>query len=148
METFHEQMMFGDSLSVFLPNDAKDVSEIREIPDNQEVFTHSQMDQSVIFEILEYVKEDSHQQAMRTHFEDVCLSNEVGEDSEIITIEAVPADRIQMEHAKCVWYLKGCQRVAKFNEDAKNTVEIHMALFRLPQFDSDILVTFNNPLEI
>ena len=33
------------------------VSDVREIPDNQEVFAHSHTDQSIIIEILEYVQE-------------------------------------------------------------------------------------------
>jgi len=29
---------------------------------------------------------------------------------------------------------------------AKNTVNIHLCLFRLPQYTTDILVTFNDPV--
>ena len=37
------------------------VSDVREIPDNQEVFAHSHTDQSIIIEILEYVQEPDEQ---------------------------------------------------------------------------------------
>lgn len=38
--------------------------------------------------------------------------------------------------------------VSKFKEEARNRVDLHMALFRLPQFLTDILVTLNNPVEV
>ena len=37
------------------------ISDVREIPDNQEVFAHSHTDQSIIIEILEYVQEPDEQ---------------------------------------------------------------------------------------
>lgn len=47
------------------------------------------------------------------------------------------------------WLLVGEQRVAKFHErHARNTIAVYMALFRLPQYASDIVVTFNDPLHI
>ena len=36
-------------------------SEVRQVPDNQEVFVHPGTDQSVIIEILEYVQEPDEQ---------------------------------------------------------------------------------------
>ena len=42
------------------------------------------------------------------------------------------------------WLLCGEQVVAKFNEAAKNRVEIQLLLLRLPQQHTDILVTFNH----
>lgn len=44
--------------------------------------------------------------------------------------------------------MSGRQRVSKFKDTVSNIVEVHMALLRLPQFTADILVTFNNPLDI
>ena len=38
--------------------------------------------------------------------------------------------------------------VAKFKETAKNTVHVYMALLRLPQFDTDLLISFNNPVNV
>jgi hypothetical protein len=42
----------------------------------------------------------------------------------------------------------GQQRVAKFKETARNDINIHMVLFRLPQFSTDILLTFNDPVSV
>ncbi|KAJ8320118.1 hypothetical protein KUTeg_001705 [Tegillarca granosa] len=109
-----ERTLFGGALSAVLPPGAADVSQIRQIPDNQEVFTHSQTDQSLIIEILEMVQEPD-ESAIK------CSS---------------------------AWYVLGQQNIAKYNEAAKNQINIHMGLFRLPDFTTDILITFNDPVII
>ena len=44
--------------------------------------------------------------------------------------------------------MQGTQNISKFKDSATNTVQINMALLRLPQFQTDILLTFNNPTVI
>jgi len=44
--------------------------------------------------------------------------------------------------------LAGTQRVSKFHESAENQVDVYMGLFRLPQHQADIVVTFNDPRTI
>ena len=48
-----ERGLFGGSLSIKLPNNFQDVSEIRQVPDNQEVFVFNNSDASIIIELLE-----------------------------------------------------------------------------------------------
>jgi len=48
-----------------------------------------------------------------------------------------------------VWFLKGSQIVAKYNEsspNAKNFLFLYMAVIRLQNVTTDILVTLNHPL--
>ena len=40
------------------------------------------------------------------------------------------------------------QNIAKFKETKQNTVHTTLALFRLPDFETDILVSFNDPINI
>lgn len=47
-----------------------------------------------------------------------------------------------------MYYLNGQQSVSKYKESARNLIDLHMALFRLKKFDTDILITFNDPLVI
>ena len=44
--------------------------------------------------------------------------------------------------------VKGRQSVSKFKETAKNTIHIYLVLLRLPQFQTDVVVSFNNPVNI
>ena len=46
------------------------------------------------------------------------------------------------------YWLVGQQRVSKFKESARNEINIHMVLYRLPQFTTDILITFNDPVNV
>lgn len=141
-----ERPLFGGYMSIELPEDAQDVSDVREIPDNQEVFTHSITDQSIIIEILEYVDE-SDEQALKTHYEDIAGSNEA-DGSDIMNTEEIPKDQLAITDCSGAYALKGQQMVSKFKESAKNAVYIHMGLVRLPQYETDILISFNNPVNI
>ncbi|XP_064642027.1 ran guanine nucleotide release factor-like [Lineus longissimus] len=141
--------LFGGAMTIFLPEDVLDASKVRQIPDNQEVFTHSKTDQSMIIEILEYVNEPD-QMAIRTHYGDIAGCNDAAtdEDTQILHVEQIPKDQVGMSQCQSAWFIAGKQKVAKFHESVKNEVNIHMAVFRLQQYDSDILITFNDPVAI
>nr|KAF6305459.1 RAN guanine nucleotide release factor [Pipistrellus kuhlii] len=53
MEPTQDYPLFGGAFSATLPVGAIDVSDLRPIPDNQEVFCHRVTDQSLIVELLE-----------------------------------------------------------------------------------------------
>ncbi|XP_044130708.1 ran guanine nucleotide release factor-like [Bufo gargarizans] len=149
MEGNSEQRpLFGGAFSAILPLNVQDVSEMREVPDNQEVFVHSQTDQSIIVELLEYQEGMSDPDAARCHFEDVAASNEAEGRAEVVSVEPLPLAQLSLTSCSSAWALTGHQLVSKFNEQAQNTVTIHMALFRLQQHATDLLVTFNNPVAI
>lgn len=142
--------LFGGALSATIPPGAQDISELREIPDNQEVFAHRDTDQSLIVELLDYQSHVDNEDAVKYHFEDVAGSNKASDPgtSEVQSIQSVPKAELALHQCSSAWLLTGAQLVSKFNEEAKNTVNIHMCLFRLPQFSTDILVTFNDPVII
>lgn len=90
--------LFGGALSVLLPSNAKDISDLRQIPDNQEVFAHPVTDQSIIIEILEYVDKDD-EEAIRTHFSDLASDNDVQSGDAIIAqTEKIPDTDLKMTH--------------------------------------------------
>lgn len=142
--------LFGGALSTVLPHSFTDISKLREIPDNQEVFAHTNTDQSLIVELVEYQGQVADQDAARFHFEDIAGSNKALEPGAFQVTSMVPLSRSDLSLSECVsaWMLTGTQCVSKFNEEARNTVTLHLALFRMPQFSTDILITFNDPLGI
>ncbi|CAB1315853.1 unnamed protein product [Coregonus sp. 'balchen'] len=101
--------LFGGALSATIPHSAKDISELREIPDNQEVFAHDHTDQSIIVELLEY------------HFEDVAGSNKASAPgtSEVRAVVALPKSDLSLEECSSAFLLTGTQCVAKFNEEVR-----------------------------
>ncbi|XP_077326797.1 ran guanine nucleotide release factor [Lithobates pipiens] len=143
-----ESPLFGGAFSALLPPSIQDVSDLREIPDNQEVFANQHTDQSIIVELLEYQGGMTDPEAARYHFEDVATSNDAQEKAEIISVEPLPLAQLSLSSCSSAWALTGHQLVSKFNEQAQNTVTIHMALFRMPQYSTDLLVTFNDPVAI
>nr|XP_055057006.1 ran guanine nucleotide release factor isoform X2 [Misgurnus anguillicaudatus]XP_055057007.1 ran guanine nucleotide release factor isoform X2 [Misgurnus anguillicaudatus]XP_055057008.1 ran guanine nucleotide release factor isoform X2 [Misgurnus anguillicaudatus]XP_055057009.1 ran guanine nucleotide release factor isoform X2 [Misgurnus anguillicaudatus] len=140
--------LFGGALSAAIPPSAQDISELRQIPDNQEVFANSQTDQSIIIELLEYQSHVQGAEAVRYHFDDVAASNGAIESGswKIQGVEQLTQSELLLQECSSAWLLSGAQLVSKFNEQAKNTVNIYLCLFRLPQFTTDILVTFNDPV--
>lgn len=44
------------------------------------------------------------------------------------------------------WVLSGKQQVAKEHQQVAEVVTLHQALLRLPQYQTDLLLTFNQPL--
>ncbi|XP_051233962.1 ran guanine nucleotide release factor [Dicentrarchus labrax] len=142
--------LFGGALSAVLPHSATDISELREIPDNQEVFAHAHTDQSLIVELVEYQGQVADQDAARYHFEDIAGSNKALEPGAFEVTSVVPLPKSELCLADCssAWMLTGTQCVSKFNEEARNTVTLHLGLFRLPQFSTDVLITFNDPQSI
>ncbi len=46
------------------------------------------------------------------------------------------------------YLLDGIQLISKYNEEAKNTVQVHIAILRFKEYLSDILIIFNDPLAI
>lgn len=142
--------LFGGALSAALPCRAKDISELREIPDNQEVFAHPHTDQSMIVELVEYQGQVEDKDAAKYHFEDIASSNKALEPGAFEVTDVVPLSKSEVSLSDCstAWMLTGVQCVAKFNEEARNTVTLHLGLFRLPQFSTEILVTFNDPQRI
>lgn len=143
-----ERMLFGSAFSAVLPEEAKDCSTFRQIPDNQEVFTHPVRDQSIIVEIMEAADpQEPDETAIKTHFEDLATANGADE-SYIIHTETIRKEKLSMDQVHTCYYILGEQKIAKFNEADKNTVQIHIGLFRLPQYETDILVSFNDPINI
>ncbi|XP_067325871.1 ran guanine nucleotide release factor [Anolis sagrei] len=137
--------LFGGAFSACLPPGSIDVSEMRQVPDNQEVFVHPSTDQSIIIELLEYQAGVPDENAARYHFEDLADSSST---TEILNQEQFLPQLLALEGCSSAWQLTARQLVAKFNEEAKNEVTLHLALLRLPQYGTDLLLTFNDPTRI
>ncbi|KAM4628653.1 ran guanine nucleotide release factor [Polymixia lowei] len=142
--------LFGGAISAIIPHSAKDISDLREIPDNQEVFSHCHTDQSLIVELLEFQGQVEDQDAAKYHFEDIAGSNKATDPGafEVTSVVPLPKSELSMSECSSAWILTGTQCVSKFNEEARNKVALHLGLFRLPQFSTDVLITFNDPLSI
>ncbi|XP_004604895.1 ran guanine nucleotide release factor isoform X1 [Sorex araneus] len=145
MESTRDYPLFGGAFSATLPAGAIDVSDLRPVPDNQEVFCHRVTDQSLIVELLELQAHVQGEAAARYHFEDVGGVQE----ARVVHVEAVqPLLLESLALRGCcqeAWVLSGQQQVAKENQQVAKNVTLHQALLRLPQYQTDLLLTFNQP---
>eukprot|EP01130_Rhizamoeba_saxonica_P001280 TRINITY_DN11160_c0_g1_i1.p1 TRINITY_DN11160_c0_g1~~TRINITY_DN11160_c0_g1_i1.p1 ORF type:complete len:182 (-),score=33.31 TRINITY_DN11160_c0_g1_i1:96-641(-) len=135
--------LFGGAFSCIIPERFDDVSNFREVPDNQEVFSDPSRDQSVIIEILEMTKSDA--EAIPYHFEDICQAANC--NGIVQTVTTLTTDDILISEDNNIFAsaLFGQMEVGKFREKSKNLVSIYLCMVRLKQVESDILITLNNP---
>ncbi|KAK5126300.1 hypothetical protein LTR85_010536 [Meristemomyces frigidus] len=72
--------LFGGAITVALPDTFADVSEIRQVPDHQEVWLERDGFTSVVFEVLERVEKDDDVDALTYHLADLVEEEEDGGD--------------------------------------------------------------------
>ncbi|CAH8517013.1 unnamed protein product [Schistosoma margrebowiei] len=135
--------LFDGAFQCLLPTNVVDASDLRQIPDNQEVFVHPSTSQSITIDILEYVDASNHEDAARMHFNEIGAANEAT-DSNISSLRTVSLHNPD-PYCSSVVLLSGQQKVSKFNQSNEDVVFIYMALYRYTQFQADVLVVVNNP---
>ena len=150
--------LFGGAISAQFPARYVDVSDFRPVPDNQEVWTDADKDESVIVEIVEWndgpsddVGAEWFNRAAGWFWKDLaevngCDAGDVNlSDVRRLDNEQLPAMTEQFAKASIA---VGTMKMAKgrgCGDDQKKEVEVAMANVRLPQVGTDVLVTLNRP---
>ncbi|KAM9208574.1 ran guanine nucleotide release factor [Dugong dugon] len=146
MEPSRDYPLFGGAFSAILPPGAIDVSDLRPVPDNQEVFCHCATDQSLIVELLELQAHVRGEEAARYHFEDVG-GVQGARAAQVEAVRPLPLENLALGGCcQDAWVLSGKQQVVKENHQVAKEVTLHQALLRLTQYQTDLLLTFNQPL--
>ncbi|XP_012868841.1 PREDICTED: ran guanine nucleotide release factor isoform X2 [Dipodomys ordii] len=145
MEPTRDFPLFGGAFSVILPPGAIDVSDLRPVPDNQEVFCHPETDQSLIVELLELQAHVQGEAAARYHFEDVGWVQEA-RIQQVESVQPLTLENLALRGCcQEAWLLSGKQQITKGSQQVAKDVTLHQALLRLPQYQTDLLLTFNQP---
>jgi hypothetical protein len=166
--------LFGGAIEVSFSESLVDVSKLREVPDNQEVFLRIQEDVvdkqvlreqmilqsslSLIIEILEF--DTSGDNALLVIFQDIIESNDAIEFKVVSTTSldiqsnipklAANVSKQSIEGLEC-FQLVGLQRVPSKSRTISGAVDFLLVLLtviRLPSVGTDIAVTVNAPLRI
>ncbi|KAG0295053.1 hypothetical protein BGZ96_012626 [Linnemannia gamsii] len=171
MATVNQQELYGGAITMNLPSKFGTISHVREVPDHQEVFVNVDEDQSVIVEILELAAEATDENCAAFHFQQLAEDNDAEDASVIQSVSLINNAELPTWPADAkIYLLLGQQRIAKFNEqqrlqqhhlasaasttstssaaDARNLVQIMMVVFRLPRQETDIVLSYNVPLQI
>lgn len=130
--------LFGGAIETELPEQIIDVSNFRQVPDNQEVFLieheDKSRDKSIIIEILEQPEGDI-EEVIKLHLSDVIEQDDIKRQN--FSFERV-ANNISQEN----YLIQYCDK-------SKENQEIFvLSLIRLIKANTDILVTIKtNPLD-
>ncbi|KAJ3684914.1 hypothetical protein LUZ61_014078 [Rhynchospora tenuis] len=146
-----ERPLFGGAISCSFPARFQDVSNIREVPDHQEVFVDPTRDESLIIELLDLKSEVADHESATWFLRDLAIEQDAS-DSVVIEHsgmmeltglqngnEAVPA----MTAVGKLAVSKGRQ-----GRGAENIVRVYLANIRLKNVSTDVLITAYEPLII
>jgi hypothetical protein len=141
--------LYGGAICALLDGRFRDVSDLRDVPDNQEVFVDSHSEASVIVELLEIEADLSNENALSHHFNELARANETQE----VTILSQCCD--MPDHfmpgigpTRPRLALIGKQYVQKHRTPSApvDIVYIILVLVRLENVGTDVLFTLNFPL--
>jgi hypothetical protein len=156
-----QEELYGGAIVITVPSCFTNVSEIRQVPDNQEVFVDDNSGASLIIELMEHVQAPD-TEACAFHFNELARMNKAKSHQ---IMEMAPPNQSnnnnrdnenknddQQNFSRPVFeqMMMGKQRVAKFNEEGReNDVAIFLGLRRLPPpVATDILVTISYAFNI
>jgi|Transcript_3046 hypothetical protein len=145
-----ERPFFGGAITGVIPHGFIDASELRQIPDNHEVFLNPQTDACIIIELLAITPDVRNEDLAMYHFQELAKENAAA--FEVVQCNVLPDDhmpRLPGANEAFKQVINGVQKVAKFKETAENTVNIHLAVVRLgAPHDTEILLSFSAPSHI
>jgi hypothetical protein len=134
-------------------------SDLRQVPDSQEVLLALDDNTTFIVEVLQSVKEgkagEDLQEAIRFHFASLANDN-AASSSEVLELISIPVaatgetgNTPTQTHTPTPVLLTGEQKIKKFGREhePEDRVRIHLALWRLtPAKDVDLIMSLNEPL--
>ncbi|KAG6889724.1 hypothetical protein C0995_015022 [Termitomyces sp. Mi166 len=159
---FIQRDLFGGAISAQTPSNLRDAADIRQVPDNQEVFLYADSGVSIIVEILEKVEPTDFNDAARHVFLDLFIRDRrayatptsrfhfdsLAHDNSAVSavvdgVNVIPNDRGDDTPSTIVLF--GTQQVPKFNHTEPDTIHVFMALYRVTSKPIDLVVSFNVP---
>ncbi|KAJ3158488.1 hypothetical protein HDU86_002713 [Geranomyces michiganensis] len=141
--------LYGGAMEMSVPPSFLDVSVVRQVPSHQEVFVDQLTDQSIMIELLDLAEEAHGDEVGRYHFAQLASDNNALQ-SEVISQEGIDMQLVfpSLPPTAKATIVTGRQLIAKFNEesaDAHNVVLICLAVVRMPEVATDLLLSLNFP---
>ncbi|KNE70372.1 hypothetical protein AMAG_14512 [Allomyces macrogynus ATCC 38327] len=145
--------LFGGAIETTLPGGLIDVSTLRQVPDNQEVY----VDQaptgsdsvSVVIELLELASDAPIDAMAAFHLEQYADDTEAASYS-VVSAAEVPASTCALSAAGrpiAVRRIVGAMAAQKFNKaDTQHDVYVAQWVIRIPSVSTDLVITWNLPV--
>ena len=129
-------LLFGGAAAIDLPEKYIDVSDFRQVPDNQEAFVERRGDASVVIEVVQ-PPGDAAERCQDVEYYLWDLVTETGPDGASIhehdRFETSVGPQAELRDAQ----------VTMLHAVAKDGVDLKMALIRIPSVDADLLITLS-----
>ncbi|KAL0385767.1 UNVERIFIED_CONTAM: Ran guanine nucleotide release factor [Sesamum radiatum] len=146
-----ERPLFGGAIVSTFPLRFQDVSNIRQVPDHQEVFVDLLRDESLIFELLD-LKTDVADQGSATWFLQDLANEQDAEGTMVLEQSGVfEADGLRCRSSPAIITTAvGQMAISKGRQgrEAQNIVKVYLANLRLKDVATDVLITAYEPMLI
>ncbi|KAK3698019.1 hypothetical protein LTR37_017135 [Vermiconidia calcicola] len=143
MSRYNQVDLFGGAITSSLPSTFADVSEIRQVPDNQEVYLDKDGFSSIVIDILERVEKPDFE-ALQFHLRDI-VEEDAGE-TKVWTTGAAHFSKLPQGTPAYTLFATsppGFKQRGRANEP--DFVGILLTMIRLEQQKTDIIVAVNVP---
>ncbi|CAN6275912.1 unnamed protein product [Urochloa humidicola] len=162
--------LFGGAISTAFPARFQDVSNIREVPDHQEVFVDPDRDESLIFELLDLKGEVDDAGSALWFLRDIANEQDAGDNMVVEHSGTLELPGLRLGEAPAVARTSVGQLVTLFTvpisiwcatllpgsavskgrqgREAQNIVRLYLANIRLKNAATDVLITAYEPLLI
>lgn len=161
-QQFQSTGLYGGAMTVDLAPGFIDASNFREIPDTQEVYVHQEVDDSVVFDLLESVESAAHLDALKEHLHEISRINNDDPESQLVqlytnTIDLKQTSLKDVDVSKAAITVaiepaKKWGRTTKLEKEGnEETLEepilvMILSLIRLANVQTDLLITYNTPI--
>lgn len=151
MDQCVERPLFGGAIATTFPLRFQDVSDIRQVPDHQEVFVDPSRDESLIIELLDF-KHDVGDGGSASWFLNDLATEQDAEDISVMEQSGVfEANGLRYRNMPAVITTAvGQMSISKARQgrEAQNLVKVYLANLRLKGVDTDVLITAYEPIAI
>ncbi|QEU59447.1 Mog1 [Kluyveromyces lactis] len=149
MSHWIRQELYGGAISTVIPKTFLDASMLRQVPDTQEVFVNSRrenepsedglgFDESVIVDLMQRVEENNDRKALDIHLAEI---SELNGSQKWTVIDH--QEQKELKSQTCI-VVETAYKWGK--ESMKETVVMCVALLRLDQFDTDVIISVHVPI--
>ncbi|KAF2769113.1 Mog1p/PsbP-like protein [Teratosphaeria nubilosa] len=141
---YHQVELFGGAITANLPSTFADVSDIRQVPDHQEVWLDKDGFTSIIVEILERVEKSDDIEALRYHLEDI-VQEDWGEMKMWSSNQAHFAKLPKYTPAYTLLATSPPGEKQRGRQNEPDFIGILLTMVRLVQQKTDLIVAINVP---
>lgn len=146
-----ERPLFGGAISSAFPQRFQDASNIRQVPDHQEVFVDPSRDESLIFELLDFKPDVGDVGSASWFLHDLAREQDAQgfkliEQSNVIDVPGLSYRNIPSVATTAI----GEMAISKGRQgrEAQNLLKVYVANIRLKGVETDVLVTAYEPILI